>query len=47
MNYIKRIFGQEFQWPKIFFFFLQTRAVLNALTLQCLFEVNTKEINKN
>ena len=46
MNYVKVIFGQELQWPKILSF-EQTRAVLNALILQCLFVVNTKEINKN
>ena len=45
MNFVKLIFGQEFQWLKILSF-KQTRAVLISLILQCLFEVNTKEINK-
>ena len=45
MNYVEVIFGKEFQWPKILSF-EQTRAVLNALILQCLFVVNTNELNK-
>ena len=46
MNYVKLIFGQEFQWPKILSF-LANKSLLISLILQCLFEVNTKEINKN
>ena len=45
MNYVKLIFGQEFQWPKILSFFLQTKAVFNALILHV--EENTKAINNN
>ena len=44
MNYVKLIFGQEFQWPKILPF-LANKSCIKCID-SAMFVVNTKEINK-